>query len=223
MAAGNRCRGLGLLFILIAGLTLTSCAKGPHGLPYDAWYIGVFTRPYMDVWIETVDTSDVRGRVYRRAMSGVASISSPASLNADPRGWPEHPGVGAGKHVLGAALPLWIYVRWQSLVEPNTYEAFIRVDAAMRKAMVTGKKAFCAADGKWITDYPYAVNIGLAPGGIARVWIAGQCTHGVPVRRVQGRVVEAGPYNGQSDGHYYPLDDVSKAYIEKYGVPYGSW
>ena len=208
---------------LIATLTLSACAKGPHGLPYNAWYIGALAPPYMDVWIETVDVADARGQVYKRVVSGVASMSSPPKLDVDPRGWARTPGWGAGKHVLGADLPLWIYVRWQSLVEPHTYEAFIRVDAAMRKAMVTDKKAFCAADGEWITDYPYAVNIGLAPGGIARVWIAGQCTRSVPIARVQGRVVEAGTYGGQYGNAYPELDDVSKAYVEKYGVPYGSW
>ncbi|WP_308821729.1 DUF2931 family protein, partial [Pseudomonas japonica] len=151
--------------------------------------MGALAPPYMDVWIETVDVADARGQVYKQVVSGVASMSSPPKLDANPRGWIESTGLGAGKHVLGAALPLWIYVRWQSLVEPETYEAFIHVDAAMRKAMVTGEKAFCEFDDKWITDYPYAVNIGLAPGGIAQVWLGGQCTLPMPVKRVQGHVV----------------------------------
>ncbi|MBA1291701.1 DUF2931 family protein [Pseudomonas japonica] len=214
---------LGRLLLLVTALALVSCAKGPHGLPFDAWWIGVFARPYMDVWIETVDVADARGRVYRRAMSGVASMGRPSNLKADPRGWPSNPTWGKGKHVLGADLPLWIYVRWQSLVEPRTYEGFIPIDAATRKAMAKGERVHCDFGDEWITDHRYAVALGLAPGGVVRMWISGRCLSSIPIARVQGRVVEAGPYNGQSDGHYYPLDDVSKAYIEKYGVPYGSW
>jgi hypothetical protein len=51
----------------------------------------------------------------------------------------------------------------------------------------------------------------------------GPCLDPIEVTRVQGEVVKKGPYGGQSDGHYYPLSDISKTYIEKYGIPYGSW
>ncbi|MGE8150504.1 DUF2931 family protein, partial [Pseudomonas vancouverensis] len=30
-------------------------------------------------------------------------------------------------------------------------------------------------------------------------------------------------YSGTSNGQHRPLSETSKAYIEKYGVPYGSW
>jgi hypothetical protein len=44
------------------------------------------------------------------------------------------------------------------------------------------------------------------------------------VARVQGTVVKEGPDLGRSGGRYaLPLEPSSKAYIEKYGIPYGSW
>ncbi|HWT70261.1 MAG TPA: DUF2931 family protein [Pseudomonas sp.] len=213
-----RCRALLAIGVI---LTLTGCA---NRLPYDAWYLGLFAPNYMEVWIETADAVDVHDRVFRRAMSGVASINSPKNLKGNPRGWPISPGAGAGKLVLGADLPRLIYVRWQSLVEPQTYEAYIPIPEATRLAMLKGERTYCAADGQWITDYRDMVIVGLAPGGIARVWVRGACLRTFDVARVEGSVVKLGPSGGLSGGRYaLPLEPSSKAYIEKHGIPYGSW
>ncbi|MGE8155194.1 DUF2931 family protein, partial [Pseudomonas vancouverensis] len=126
------------ILLLGAMLGLSGCAKGFNRLPYDAWYLGLGAPDFMEVWIETADAVDIHDRVFRRAMSGVAAINTPKSLKGDPRGWPERPGSGAGKHVWGADLPRLIYVRWQSLVEPQTYEAYIPIPEATRQAMVKG-------------------------------------------------------------------------------------
>ena len=193
-------------------------------LPYDAWFLGFGTPNYMEVWVETADVVDVRERVFRRAMSGIASTQSPKDLRSDPSGWPKRPGSGAGKHVRGADLPRLIYVRWQSLVEPQTYEAYIVIPEATRQAMVVGERAFCQADAKWITDYRKMLTVGLAPGGIARVWLIGPCLSAIDVARVQGTVVKKGPDGGENGGQYaLSLEPESKAYIEKHGIPYGSW
>ncbi len=201
-------------------LTLSGCA---NRLPYDAWYLGLFAPNYMEVWIETADAVDIHDRVFGRAMSGVAAINTPKSLKGKPQGWPNHPGGGAGKHVLGADLPRLIYVRWQSLVEPQTYEAFIPIPEATRQAMLKGERTYCRFDGKWITGYRDVLTVGLAPGGIARVWVLGACLEPFDVARVEGTVVKLGPYGGASNGRHRPLSETSKAYIEKFGIPYGSW
>ncbi|AOE87635.1 DUF2931 family protein [Pseudomonas sp. TCU-HL1] len=216
----NRPRVALLLGLL---LWLAGCANGAHRLPYDSWRLGLFAPNYMEVWIETADAVDVQDHVFRRAMSGIAAINTPKNLKGDPRGWPERPGAGAGKQILGADLPRLLYVRWQSLVEPQTYEAYIVIPETTRRAMVKGEKAFCQADAKWVTDYRKMLSIGLAPGGIARVWLMGPCLSAIDVARVQGTVVKEGPYEGTSGGQHRPLSPTSKAYIEKYGIPYGSW
>ncbi|QOF88405.1 DUF2931 family protein [Pseudomonas sp. ADPe] len=192
-------------------------------LPYDAWFLGFGTPNYMEVWVETADVVDVRERVFRRAMSGIASTQRPKDLQSDPSGWPKRPGGGAGKYVRGADLPRLIYVRWQSLVEPQTYAAYIVIPEAARQAMLKGERAHCPATGKWITDYRETLTVGLAPGGIAKVWLAGPCLAPIEVTRVQGEIVKKGPYGGTSDGKHRPLSETSKAYIEKHGIPYGSW
>jgi len=209
-------------------LCLSGCANGSE-LPYEdvpAWYLGFGTPNYMQVWIETADVVDVNDRVFRRAMSGIASTQHPKNLESIPTpvGWPERPGGGAGKYVFGAALPRLIYVRWQSLVEPQTYQAYIVIPEAIQKEMVKPERTYCRADDKWITDYRNIVTIGLAPGGITKTWILGPCLEPIEVARVEGEVVKRGPYGGRSNGMYaLPLKPESKAYIEKYGIPYDSW
>jgi hypothetical protein len=192
-------------------------------LPYHAWYLGFGVPDYMEAWIETADAVDIHDRVFRRAASGLPSIQSPKNLNGNSRGWTKHPGMGSGKHVIGADVPRLVYVRWQSMVEPQTYEAYIVIPKATQQAMLKGEKTFCAADAKWITGYRKAITVGLAPGGVAKVWLVGACLKPFEVTRVQGEVVKRGPYDGKSGGKHRPLSDTAKAYIEKNGVPYGSW
>jgi len=212
-------------------LTLSLFASGCAGtndygakLPYDAWRLGFFAPNYMEVWIETADAMDIKGRWFRRAMSGVSSVQTPPNLRGNPKGWPKRPGDGAGKYVYGAELPLLIYVRWQSLAEQQTYYAYIEIPQYVRDAMLKPETAYCRVDGKVITGYLEAVTIGLAPGGIAKTWVHGGCLGAVEVSRVQGKIVKEGPYLGQSGGKYGQLPNPeSQAYIDKFGIPYDSW
>lgn len=76
-----------------------------------------------------------------------------------------------------------IYLRWQSLVEPQTYVAYIVISEAIQQAMVKPEKAFCTFDSKWITGYRKGVTVGLAPGWISKVWISGPCVSPIEVTR----------------------------------------
>ncbi|MCY1556674.1 hypothetical protein D9M68_934430 [compost metagenome] len=67
------------------------------------------------------------------------------------------------------------------------------------------------------------LTVGLAPGGIAKVWLMGACLSALDVARVQGTDVKIGPYDGTSGGRHRPLSETSRAYIEKHGIPYDSW
>ncbi|MGV8921143.1 MAG: DUF2931 family protein [Pseudomonas sp.] len=212
--------GIALLLVFsLGGCTLA----GSRSLPYDAWRLGFGAPSYMEVWIETADVVDINGYVFRRAGSGTAAISTPANFKGNPSGWPKNPAWGKGKYVRGADLPRLLYVRWQSLVEPQTYEAYIKIPESARVLMRKGEKLDCDGNGKLITDYREAIVVGLAPGGIAKVWVTGPCLSSIEVARVQGTVNPRGPYEGKSGGHHRPLTEESKAYVEKFGVPYGSW
>ena len=210
------------LTLLITGCTGTN--NYGSNLPYDAWRLGFFAPNYMEVWIETADAVDINDRWFKRAMSGVSSVSNPPNLKGNPKGWPKRPGDGAGKYVYGADLPRFIYVRWQSLAEPQTYQAYIEIPQATREVMLKGERAFCSGRNKWITGYRKAITIGLAPGGIAKTWVHGGCLDPIEVSRVQGKVVKTGPFEGYSDGKYYRAPKpAAQAYVDKFGIPYDSW
>jgi hypothetical protein len=85
------------------------------------------------------------------------------------------------------------------------------------------KTVYCAFDGKEISEYRDVLVIGLAPGGIVKVWVLGSCLPPVEVARVRAEIDPRGPYEGKSAGQYDSFSDVSKAYVDKFGVPYGSW
>jgi len=223
----NKLLSLGLIALILSGCT----SWNRSSLPYDAWRLGFFVPDYMEVWIETADTIGINGMGRIRAVGGYPAMSYPRAFSnghpevfkGDPKGWPDRVGWGKGKYLKGADLPKQIYVRWQSLVEPQTYHTRIDIPEATREVMRKGEKAFCAADGKWITDYRKAIVIGLAPGGIAKVWVTGPCLDPIEVTRVQAKVDPTGPNDGESNGQYDPPSAESRAYIEKFGVPYGSW
>ncbi|MQQ37300.1 DUF2931 family protein [Pseudomonas sp. SZ57] len=204
---------------LLSGCTVTNS----QSMPYKSWFLGFSVPDYMEVWIETADVVDIQDHMYARAMSGNASILRPPNNSGDPRGWPKRAGIGKGKHVTGADLPKQIYVRWQSMAEPQTYQMVITIPDATREIMRRGEKVFCAADGKWITGYRNSIGVRLVPGGIAKVWVGGACMTPIEVATVKAVIAPRGPYEGTSGGHYRPLSAVSKAYVDKFGVPYDSW
>lgn len=218
--------------VLVLLLTILSgcAAADTKSLPYDAWSLDFFAPDYMDVWIETADVVDINRRLFRGAGSGIPAMGYPRALSkgvpkefrGKPAGWRDHVG-GKGRYVMGADLPRLVYVRWQSIAEPQTYEAYIEVPESARKTMLKRERVFCRADDKWIFDYRNLLVIGLAPGGIAKVWLAGPCLKSTEVTRVQGTINPEGPYRGMSNGEYYDFEEESKAYVEKFGIPFGSW
>lgn len=218
--------GFALLFVLLGG-----CASvESRSLPYDAWSLDFFSPDYMEVWIETAGVVDINERVFLRAGSGIPAMGYPRAMSkgvpsefrGKPAGWREDPG-GKGRYVTGADLPRLVYVRWQSMAEPQTYGAYIEIPESARDTMLKGEKAYCGAVGKWKTDYRKFLTIGLAPGGIAKVWLGGPCLKSTEVTRVQGTISPKGPYGGTSNGKHRPLSEESKAYIDTFGIPYGSW
>ncbi|WP_062382124.1 DUF2931 family protein [Pseudomonas abietaniphila] len=208
-----------LMVFLLVGCT----SAKTQSMPYKSWHLGFSAPAYMEVWIETADVIDIHGQVYRRAMSGVAALLTPPNNSGDPRGWPKRAGMGGGKYVTGADLPKKIYVRWQSLVEPQTYKMVIDIPEWTREVMRKEERVFCAFDGKVITDYREAISIRLVPGGIAKVWVTGPCLNPIEVTMVKAEIDPRGPYEGKSGGKHRPLSALSKAYVEKFGVPYESW
>ena len=205
---------IGLLF------SLSACASGPKPypppkLPYNSWYVGLAAPRYMEVWVETVDVLDQRGFGFFRVHGGVAGYTR------KPEGW--HKGGGAMKPVNNVDLPQRIFLRWQSLVEPQAYKIRIPIPQWVRDEMVKPQRVFCIADKKEVTLYPNRITLGMAPGGIVKVWVGGACLNYKEVGRFQAEVEPLGPYRGKSNGEYIHIEPENKAYIDQHGIPYGTW
>lgn len=213
------------LLYLILAFGLAGCqsnATPKSKLPYDAWYLGFLAPNYMQIWLEQANVSDIDGRFFPNAMGGVVAMGQPASLSATAKGWPRRIGSGKGRYMTGLDLPYMVAVRWQSLVEPQTYQAVFAIPLWAREKMVERISGQCPSGYQF--DYRESLTIGLAPGGVVKVWIMGPCLDPIEVLTLQAEVEPKGPDQGRMNGQYaLPLTEVTKAYIDKYGVPYGSW
>ena len=163
-------------------------------LPYPAWYIGFAAPKHMEVWVETVDVLDKRGLAFFRVHGGVASYTGKVS------GW--HQGVSGGKPINNVDLPDQIFLRWQSLVEPQAYKIKIQIPQWVREEMLRPEKAFCIWPGEWQEDYRETITLGMAPGGVVKVWVGGSCLGCKEVGRFQAEVEPRGPYLNDK-GLYY--------------------
>jgi len=191
------------------------------------WALG-FLSPYaMDAWVEESATVDADGNFYRRILAGVVG-GGKKNLGNGPAGWSRGwlvTGAGAEREVLDAKLPMSIYVRWQSLVEPQVYDGWIRIPESARQLMHRALTEECPEfPPEWsVIPKKASVRLGLAPGGIVKVWVLDECRKPVEIKRVQVEVVGLGPNLGRSKGRYLPVTELSKRYIDQYGIPYGSW
>ena len=89
--------------------------------------------------------------------------------------------------------------------------------------MIKPEWVFCQGSKEWRNDYRKMITLGMAPGGIVKVWVGGACLDFKEVGRFQAEVEPLGPYIGKSKGQYIPLEPENKAYIDQHGIPYGSW
>ena len=209
------------LFLLVGLLiSLSACASspGPNSrpkLPYNSWYVGLAAPRYMEVWVESVDVLDQRGRGFFHVFGGVASYTGKAE------GW--HKGGGKTKPVNNVDLPERIFLRWQSLVEPQTYKTGIKIPQWIRDEMVRPERVFCQGSKEWRVDYRNMITLGMAPGGIVKVWVGGACLGFTEVGRFQAEIDPLGPHQ-DGKGHYLrPPKPEAQAYIDAHGIPYGTW
>ncbi len=130
-----------LFLLALSALLLSVCAlgNGKPVIPYDAWFLGVLTPNYMEVWVESVDVIDQQGLVFEHLSEGNSAIQTPANGKGKPAGWPKRVGSGAGKPLWDIDLPEFLFVRWQSLAEPQTYHAKVIIPQWVRDEMVKPK------------------------------------------------------------------------------------
>ncbi|EUB85295.1 DUF2931 family protein [Pseudomonas sp. GM30] len=215
-----------LLTSLLCAVLMTGCHADPLSTkndPKSPWWELAFTEPhYMKVWVEDTAVEDIKGETFLHTGGGSASGGQPEDGTDSARGW--H-GVGStGKSVVGADLPKRIYVRWQSIVEPQTYKAWVDIPEEARQLMLESVNQRCAKTPEQEGRYNASLYLGLAPGGVVQVWVRDSCHHPVKVARAQAEVEPLGPSQGKNQGRYaYPVSEKSRRYIDKFGIPYGSW
>ncbi|EJM56496.1 DUF2931 family protein [Pseudomonas sp. GM48] len=215
------------LIALLATLAISACQSGdPLSAKNDYrtswWYIG-FTEPaHMTVLVETSAVEDIKGRVLHHIAAGAAARSDNENGTENARGWV---GVGgAGMPVTGADLPKRLFVRWQSIVERQTYAGWIDISESTRDIMRNSTAQRCHETPQFTANPSAALNLGLAPGGIIQVWVWDDCFRAHKVDRGQVNVEPLGPYLGKNEGRYaWKIKDSSQRYIERFGIPYGSW
>ncbi|MDO1527883.1 DUF2931 family protein [Fulvimonas sp. R45] len=212
----------GLLWLFGLTLALTACASETH-LPYRSWYLSFSDVPHMQVWVEDAQVVDVTGRRFHDLSPGALGDDNDPD-DVSPAGWATSSGYGKGYNVTGAALPRQVYVRWQSLAEPRTYQATVDIPDSVRKLMLTKGPPdpnfkHMPPDARYYTK----LNLGLAPGGWIRVWVGGVLEDPIPVMCVKATVVPQGPGLGKMKGHYAKLSPRAKAYVATHAIPYGSW
>lgn len=212
---------LGLL--LLSGCQAIDPLSGEQD-PHSPWWNISFLEPaYMTVWVETVEVDDIHGKLFRRVSGGTAPSANgtPEQEGELARGWRGSPGIG--KAAVGADLPKRIFVRWQSVVEPQTYRSWVDIPEEARQIMRDSTARRCPETPDQPASYMALMHLGLAPGGIVQVWVRDNCNNPIKVARAQAEVEPPGPHLGKAGGNYYPQSEVSKRYIERFGIPYGSW
>jgi hypothetical protein len=215
-----------LLVALLCAALVTACHADPLSVkndPKSPWWELAFTEPdYMKVWVEDTSVEDINGEVFSHTGGGSAAGGQPEDGTDSARGW--H-GVGStGKPVIGAGLPKRIFVRWQSIVEPQTYKVWLDIPEEARQLMYSAVNQRCSETPNQTASYMASIYLGLAPGGVVQVWVRDSCHRPIKVARAQAEIEPLGPSQGKNQGRYaYPVSEKSKRYIDKFGIPYGSW
>lgn len=207
--------------LLMVGCQAADSLSGQND-PKDEWWSLDFMAPsYMPGLVEHSSVVDVQGKTFERPGGGAIGTSTPGDATEVAKGWNR---IGGNvKPVVGAELPKRIFVRWQSLAEPKTYSAWVDIPENARQIMHTSTHQRCPEEPAKAARFTASMIVGLAPGGIVQVWVRDSCNNAVKVARTEAEVEPLGPHLGKSKGQYYPQPEASKRYIEKYGIPYGSW
>ncbi|MFI8335720.1 DUF2931 family protein [Pseudomonas taetrolens] len=228
MAVGNVKGTLGLKFtaLMLSLLLLSACEHDPlsadNDPKLDSWSLDIEGPSYMQGMIELIVVEDIHGRFFRRPGGSSVGSGNPGLDREYARGWTT---IGGNIYSISSIdLPKRIFVRWQSIVEQKTYKGWVDIPESGRSIM-RGSTARRCPD--W-PDYPanpmISAVLGVAPGGVIRVWANDNCLNDNLIAGAQAEIEPLGPDQGLSEGRFaYPITEHSKRYIERYGIPYGSW
>ena len=211
--------------LLLGLLLLSACKHDPlsadNDPKLDSWSLDIEGPSYMQGTIELIVVEDIHGRFFRRPGGSSVGSGNPGLDREYARGWTT---IGGNIYSISSIdLPKRIFVRWQSIVEQKTYKGWVDIPESGRSIM-RGSTARRCPD--W-PDYPanpmISAVLGVAPGGVIRVWANDNCLNDNLIAGAQAEIEPLGPFQGKSNGRYRLHKEHSKRYIERYGIPYGSW
>ncbi|WP_150794662.1 DUF2931 family protein [Pseudomonas fluorescens] len=211
-----------LAVLIFTGCYVTSFNSGENDPKYPWWELAFIKPNFMNVWVEDSSVEDIDGKTFLRVGGGNASGAEPNDDKESARGWI---GVGGtGKPVIGAGMPKRIFVRWQSIPEQKTYRAWVDIPEEARRVMLTSTHQRCPYTPEKKARFMASVYLGLAPGGVVQVWVRDPCRRPIKIARAQAELEPLGPELGKNGGQYaYPMSEKARKYIDKYGIPHGSW
>ncbi|MFJ2479510.1 DUF2931 family protein [Pseudomonas sp. NPDC087598] len=208
--------------LLLAGCQTGSSESGAKDPKSPWWQIGFIEPSYMKIWVEDSSVLDIKNMMFFRVGGKSAAGGEPEDGTESARGWGTVS--GSGMSVTGADLPKLIFVRWQSISEQKTYKGFIEIPEEARQLMVKSTHQRCPETPERTARYMATLYVGLAPGGVLQAWVRDSCHRPIKVAHAQGEIEPLGPQQGKHGDRYaYPVSEKAMRYIEKYGIPYGSW
>lgn len=211
---------LGLLMLAACKIDPLSGENDPHS---EWWNLGFIGPAYMQGWVEFRAVEDIKGRIIRKPGGGGIGGGDLDLEKEHARGWQYFSNNG---YPIGAVadLPKRVFVRWQSIVEQKTYKGWVDIPEDARSIMRGSTARRCPDWPDHAANFSAGMYIGLAPGGVMKVWVENNCGHNILVASAQAEIEPLGPSQGLTQGQYaYPIREPSKRYIERYGIPYGSW
>ena len=132
-------------------------------LPYDHWQFNLFHPKNLPALVTMVylEDGDIRETLFRNVDAARPSQSSVGT-------WSQHVGSFSANFNIGKALPVRMTVCWDSIIDNKAYETEIWFSRETWQQMTTPYPD-TYHPGK--TYYRNNMLIGLAPGGIVRVWL----------------------------------------------------
>lgn len=208
--------------LLLSGCQIEGPKPGENDPKNPWWELGFVEPDYMKVWVEDSSVLDIKNMMFFRVGGKSAAGGEPEDGAESARGWGAVS--GSGMPVTGADLPRMIFVRWQSISEQKTYKGFVEIPEEARQLMVKSTHQRCPETPERTARYMATLYVGLAPGGVLQAWVRDSCHRPIKVAHAQGDIEPLGPQQGKHGDRYaYPVSEKAKRYIEKFGIPYGSW
>ncbi|WP_416776596.1 DUF2931 family protein [Xenorhabdus budapestensis] len=132
-------------------------------LPYEKWWFKLRTPEYFPASISFVQFQDEDNYVVQKFMPDGANPDY-ESLNS----WNKRLGGSRGIRNNGEALPQWIQICWDSVIDKKSYQTTFKFTPKVWQLM---REPYIGRAVKGYVFYRDTILVGLAPGGTTRAWL----------------------------------------------------